>query len=209
MAYPLVWHALAYGLLAVTVLVASYTDIARGIVPNWLTLPSVVLALVYWTVVGFAAGKPDQGLLAFGGLFAGLVPFMVLVLMGGLGGGDMKLMAAVGAWTASWPAVLSTTVYALLLGVMWSVVVILRYGLIRDTAARIMTLVLTARSPPARPVADSCTDPNSQLPIDQQQSVPAVGSHPVPFAAVAALGALLAGAEQMLGVQTPWAWLGP
>jgi prepilin peptidase CpaA len=67
----------------------------RGLrIPNWLTYSGLIAALVVRIGLG---GWPElRGGLA-GMLFAGGI-FFLLFLLGGMGGGDVKLMAAVGAW---------------------------------------------------------------------------------------------------------------
>jgi prepilin peptidase CpaA len=73
---------------------AVFNDLRTRRIPNWLTVPSLALALVVhgchdrlrgleFSLLGFAAG--------FGVLF-------FLWLIGGGGGGDVKMMAALGAW---------------------------------------------------------------------------------------------------------------
>ncbi len=122
-------------------------------------------------------------------MLSGLIPFALLVLTAGLGGGDMKLMAAVGSLSAMWQVVLATTVYALVAAVVMAVVVMLRKRVVKDTLSRVLGAALLSRS---RVEAD--------LPRDGPK---------VPFAAAVAVGFALAGAEQMLGVVTPWASWGP
>jgi prepilin peptidase CpaA len=74
--------------------VAAVTDVRAFRIPNWLTLPLLVCGLLYQLV---AAGLPGLGAGLAGAVFglAVLVPFYAL---GGMGAGDVKLLAAVGAW---------------------------------------------------------------------------------------------------------------
>jgi prepilin peptidase CpaA len=75
-------------------LVAAVLDVWRFKVYNALTIPLLLTGLAYHTV---SAGV--QGLL--GSLMGVLFGFGVLIVvyaMGGIGAGDVKLMAAVGAW---------------------------------------------------------------------------------------------------------------
>jgi prepilin peptidase CpaA len=67
----------------------------RGLrIPNWLTYSGLIAALI--VRVGLGGWPGLRGGLA-GLLFAGGI-FLLLFLLGGMGGGDVKLMAAVGAW---------------------------------------------------------------------------------------------------------------
>jgi prepilin peptidase CpaA len=63
-------------------------------IPNWLTYSGLIAALLVRIALGgwseLRAGL--AGMLIAGGIF------FLLFLLGGMGGGDVKLMAAVGAW---------------------------------------------------------------------------------------------------------------
>jgi len=75
------------------VAVASVTDWQSRRIPNLLTFPLALLALVANGVVG---GWPGA-LSSFVGLIVGLVFFLLLMALGAMGPGDVKLMAALGA----------------------------------------------------------------------------------------------------------------
>jgi len=72
---------------------AAATDVRRRIVPDWLTLPAMLLGLgvfawrLHWIGVGLWAL----------GLAAPAMPLIIPWLMGGFGGGDFKLALAFGA----------------------------------------------------------------------------------------------------------------
>jgi len=185
----MVYDAIAYALLAGTLGVAAVTDWRTGRIFNWLTYPAMLLGLAYWTGAGLAGA--ERGLIdAMIGLAAGILPFAVLITLGGLHGGDMKLMGAVGAVSAMWQVVLATAVYGLLIAGVFAIVIMIRKGLVKQTLGRIFGAAMMKA---AKVNAD----------LDERPGAT------VPFAAAAALGGLLAGAEQMLGLATPWAWLGP
>lgn len=86
---PLIIHVAVIALVGV----AAFTDVRAGVIPNWLTLPPLVLAPI-------AHGLVDgvRGVLAsvLGMLVCALVPMLVFY-RGGMHGGDVKLFAAVGA----------------------------------------------------------------------------------------------------------------
>ncbi len=85
--------SVAHGALVLTVLVAAYTDWRRRIIPNWLTLPAMGIGLLLGGLAGASSGFLDSLL----GLFAcGAIPYWVF-RQGGMGGGDLKLFAAIGA----------------------------------------------------------------------------------------------------------------
>jgi Flp pilus assembly protein protease CpaA len=79
--------------LAVTAL-AAVTDVRSFRIPNLLTLPFVVTGLAYHGLTGGWGPLIVSFLGALFGFFILLLPF----LRGGMGAGDLKLMAGVGAW---------------------------------------------------------------------------------------------------------------
>jgi prepilin peptidase CpaA len=93
-------------------LLTAVTDIWRLRVHNLITLPLLVAGLVYhsWTggVEGFAASLLGA---LFG--FGALISFYII---GGMGAGDVKLLAGVGAWLGVWPTFWVFAVSALAMG---------------------------------------------------------------------------------------------
>ncbi len=82
------------GFVAVFVLTAAYTDLSARRIPNWLTVSSLALALLFHTITGGWAGLG----FSVGGFATGFSILLVLWLIGGGGGGDVKLMGALGSW---------------------------------------------------------------------------------------------------------------
>ena len=91
--------------LVVAVLVsaiAAWTDWRTGNIPNWLTFGTLALAPVAHIAVSFAHHATFSDALAsggyslLGGLACGFLP-LLLYRRGGIGGGDVKLFAAIGA----------------------------------------------------------------------------------------------------------------
>ena len=80
---------------------ASWNDIRHHRIPNWLTLPSVVVGLVSWFIIGGVEGLK----ISAGGMLVGFGVFLIPFALGGMGGGDVKLMAAVGA-LIGWPLII-------------------------------------------------------------------------------------------------------
>jgi prepilin peptidase CpaA len=80
-------------LLGCALIISIIEDVRRLKIPNLVTYPTMVLAMGYHS---FSSGLSG---LAFstGGLAVGLAFFIVPYLLGGMGAGDVKLMAAAGA----------------------------------------------------------------------------------------------------------------
>jgi len=92
-----------YFLLFATVLtaIAAVTDYRTGYIPNGLTLTGLAAAIAghfaYGTASGgLAAGAEEAGLALLGALGCAVVP-LLMFRKGAMGGGDVKLFAAIGA----------------------------------------------------------------------------------------------------------------
>jgi prepilin peptidase CpaA len=81
-------------LLAAVLVVAATIDAIRFRVPNWLTYPLVVGGWVYSTA---AFGWEGMSWSLFGTV-VGLALLLPVYAIGGMGAGDVKLFAGVGAW---------------------------------------------------------------------------------------------------------------
>lgn len=107
--------------------VAVATDVSARRIPNWLTMPAAAAALV---VHGAVLGWPGAWH-ALGGLVLGLAMFLPFFLLGGMGAGDVKLLAALGAWLG--PAdVVWVALYAAIAGGVLAVFVALGAGYFRQ-----------------------------------------------------------------------------
>lgn len=114
-------HSVLLVLLSTTVL-ASYTDLARRRIPNWLTLSASLtgFALQTWAhgVEGLAVS-----LLGFLGCFG--LGFLFYRKIGGVGAGDIKLIMAIaaicGAQATLWIAFVSFGLQVLWLFGCWTV----------------------------------------------------------------------------------------
>ncbi|HET6883963.1 MAG TPA: A24 family peptidase [Pirellulales bacterium] len=80
--------------VTVALIVAAAIDGWKLKVPNWLTFPFIVSG---WIYSGVAFGWEGLGYSLLGTL-AGLAMLLPLYAIGGMGAGDVKLLAGVGAW---------------------------------------------------------------------------------------------------------------
>ncbi len=115
--------------------VASYHDVRTRRIPNRLTAPAALAALLGHFAVG---GWGALGLAATAGLAAGFAMFLFF-LAGGMGAGDVKLMAAVACFTGLSPlsTLLLATAFA---GALCAMVIAWRHGAFRATLANTVQL---------------------------------------------------------------------
>lgn len=83
-------------LLLVTV-ICIYTDLTKRKIYNFVLLPAVILALSYYIYIDGLHG----GYFSLKGLFLGLALLLIPYSMGGIGAGDVKLLATIGALKGS------------------------------------------------------------------------------------------------------------
>ena len=110
----------------VVALIACVTDVRSRRIPNVLTLGGAAAALVFHAVTAEGAGI---GAAAMGWL-VGTAVFLPFFLLGGMGAGDVKLMAALGAWLGPGEA-LAIAIYASLVGGALALGVALATGYLR------------------------------------------------------------------------------
>jgi prepilin peptidase CpaA len=100
---------LAHLIALAVALVGCVTDLRTRRIPNVLTFSAAAAALMFHALQGGWSGLGH----AAAGLGVGLAVFLPLFALGGLGGGDVKLLAALGGWvgpttvlwTAAWTGI--------------------------------------------------------------------------------------------------------
>lgn len=96
-------------LLALLVGVAAVVeDLRFRTISNWTTLGAMVAGVAYHTVTG---GWSELGSSLLG-LVVGFCAFLVFYLLGGMGGGDVKLMAGFGAILGGATASVQAAIFA-------------------------------------------------------------------------------------------------
>lgn len=107
-------HSLAWWPTLVVLLVATVTDLRTRRIPNWLVFPFMVAGLVIPTWMhswsGFFRSIEGFGL--------GILIYGLLCLFGGMGMGDVKLVAAIGAWVGPQQLALAMVLTAMAGGVL-------------------------------------------------------------------------------------------
>lgn len=106
--------------------VGAFKDLRGRTIPNWLSYTGILSGLAFRVAMaGWPALKSGfLGLLIGGGFF------YVLFLAGGMGGGDVKLMAAVAAWAGSPKTIYILTTTAMAGGVL-AVIYMVRHRQVR------------------------------------------------------------------------------
>jgi prepilin peptidase CpaA len=156
---------------ALVALVGAVTDIRSARIPNQLTYNALLAALgLRAAVLGLSGLKSGAaGMLVAGGLF------LLLFVLSAMGGGDMKLMAAVGAWVGSTQVVTLILVAALAGGVLAVGRSIFR-NMLGETFRNTIRLILFRLTYEMQP--------------HPELNVQSPGSQRVPFGVAIAVGAL-------------------
>jgi prepilin peptidase CpaA len=128
-------HSIWIYTLAVT-LIAAWTDWRTRKIPNWLTVPALALGI---GVNALAAGWPGAKASLEGAGLA-LIILLPFVLKRGLGAGDWKLMAAVGAFLGPLLFLLALLASILVSGLM-AIVHLIRNGQLMTTLRNMVVLV--------------------------------------------------------------------
>ncbi|MGA7925615.1 MAG: A24 family peptidase [Candidatus Sulfotelmatobacter sp.] len=152
-------------------LVGAVTDVRSARIPNQLTYSALLAALILRTAfLGLSGLKSGAvGMLVAGGLF------LLLFVLGAMGGGDMKLMAAVGAWVGS-AQVMTLILAAALAGGVLAIGRIIWCNAVSQTLRNAMHLIAYRLT--------SGLQPHPELNVQSSDSIR------VPFGVAIAMGAL-------------------
>ncbi len=133
-------HPITMWPIVVLVLIAAIIDLRSDRIPNWLVLPFLAGGLVV-SVIWHGWSGLGQSLL---GILTAAAVMGVFCYLGGLGMGDLKLCAAVGAWVGPWQMFVALVLTSMVGGVMalgWA----LYHGLLLETFTRTGDLLLRFR----------------------------------------------------------------
>ena len=138
---------LSEGVVLSVATAACIWDLRTSRIPNYLTFGAAGAAVIYGLVDGGLAGLGS----AASGWLVGCAAFLPFFLLGGMGAGDVKLMAALGAWvgphTAIWVAL-----YAGLAGGPLAVMAALLKGKLRQSVTNLWCLLMFWRVGGIRPM---------------------------------------------------------
>ena len=122
--------------IAVAVAACAF-DVSRQRIPNALTFGAAAAALITAAVIGGVSGF---GVSAAGWL-TGLVLFLPVYAVGGMGGGDVKLLAALGAWLG--PAtIFHAALYTAIAGAVLAIIIMVAKQCVRQTLSNINMMLL-------------------------------------------------------------------
>ncbi len=113
-------QSIAWWPTLIVLVIATFTDLRSRRIPNWLVFPFMIAGVV---VSGWLHGWSGIGHSLAGWALGGLL-FGVLSLMGGMGMGDVKLCAAIGAWVGPAQLMLALVLTGITGGIMvfvWAV----------------------------------------------------------------------------------------
>ncbi len=115
---------------------AAVTDLQSRRIPNWLTAPGALLGLALHLALG---GPRAAGSALLAGLMGGSL-FVLFFVAGGMGGGDVKLIAAIGCLGGLHP-LRSILILTALLGALAAVVAAIASGRLRETLTNVGALL--------------------------------------------------------------------
>ncbi|MGI5927749.1 MAG: A24 family peptidase [Thermacetogeniaceae bacterium] len=123
-------------ILLTLLLLSLYFDLTKKKIPNFLTLPVILWGLIYYTITaGF------EGLIfSLLGLLLGIAVFFIPFMLGGMGGGDVKLLGAIGAMKGL-QFVFDAAIYTVFCGGILAIIYLLYNGQLLRTLKRILSII--------------------------------------------------------------------
>lgn len=104
---------------------AVFLDLRERRIPNFLTLSTIAVGLLYHALWGHGI------MFSIAGMVAGMLVLIFAWLMGALGGGDVKLFAAVGS-LMGYQFIIGATVWLCLFALIYAPLVLVRKGVLKD-----------------------------------------------------------------------------
>lgn len=156
--------------IALILIISILTDIRNRKILNIVTLPAILLAFIYH----FSTSGLEGFLFSGQGFLVGLGLLIIPFIMGGIGAGDVKLLAAVGAWKGT-IFILYTGIYAGIIGGLIAIFILIKRKELIFTLKRMLFSTVFLKS-----------TKGSLLVKDD-----VIGSFSIPYAVPIAIGALV------------------
>lgn len=120
------WNEILYNnwpikLVSAILILAAWIDGKELKVPNWITFPMVLSGLIYSAAAGDGLAAGLQG------MCCGLLCLLPLYAVGGMGAGDVKLMAGIGAWVG-WEITFYSFCVSVIVGAVMAVIMVASRG---------------------------------------------------------------------------------
>jgi prepilin peptidase CpaA len=133
--------------LGILLTMACITDLRTRRIPNVLTVSAVIAALLFHLITGgwSAAGWSVAGCLL------GAALFFPMFALRGMGAGDVKLLAAIGAWLGPGQVAMVAIMTSIAGGVI-GVLVALGHGYLKTAVSNIWLLLMSWRVTGVKPV---------------------------------------------------------
>ena len=128
---------------------ACVCDLRTRRIPNLLTFGGAALALAYSVWMSGFGGL----LTSVGGWAVGCALFLPMFVLGGMGAGDVKLAACLGAWLGPMPAVF-VALYSAIAGGVMALVVALATGYFKQAVGNVWLLLAHWRVVGVRPLPE-------------------------------------------------------
>jgi len=140
-----------YWLVSIVLIVAAVIDGIQLKVPNWLTFPMIISG---WVFSAMAYGMAGEGwMVGLGWSLAGTAVGLALLLpayaIGGMGAGDVKLMAGIGAWVHCWITFYAFCLSAII-GAVIAVIMVWRAGKMKKHSGQFVSIlneIMTVKNP--------------------------------------------------------------
>jgi prepilin peptidase CpaA len=134
--------------VTITLILAAVIDGLKLKVPNWITFPMIISGWVYSATLAPIAGW--EGLMwSLLGTAVGLALLLPAYAIGGMGAGDVKLLAGIGAWCWSTTTLYAFAVSTIIGGMIAILMVVLRrkWGKHQSQFWMICAEILTVKDP--------------------------------------------------------------
>jgi prepilin peptidase CpaA len=106
-------------IISAVVLVSAIYDFKYRIIPNWLTYPTILIGIIL-SLTPYSISFIE----CMYGLAICFIPSFLIYVFQGIGGGDVKLLTAIGVWVGS-AAAIEVMIYTVIAGSGLSLIIII------------------------------------------------------------------------------------